>query len=51
VSGGELIKENIPQLDHVIQSYDTAFLKKETADYQQSPHGEYFILMKTQVLI
>jgi hypothetical protein len=23
----------IPQLDHVIQSYDTAFLKKETADY------------------
>ena len=26
-------KENIPQLHHVIQSYDTAFLKKETADY------------------
>ena len=25
--------ENIPQLHHVIQSYDTAFLKKETADY------------------
>ena len=25
--------ENIPQLQHVIQSYDTAFLKKETADY------------------
>ena len=24
---------NIPQLQHVIQSYDTAFLKKETADY------------------
>jgi len=23
----------IPTLDHVIQSYDTAFLKKETADY------------------
>ena len=26
-------KENIPPLHHVIQSYDTAFLKKETADY------------------
>ena len=26
-------KETIPQLQHVIQSYDTAFLKKETADY------------------
>jgi len=25
--------ENIPKLQHVIQSYDTAFLKKETADY------------------
>jgi predicted phage terminase large subunit-like protein len=25
--------ENIPQLQHVIQSYDTAFLKKESADY------------------
>jgi len=25
--------ETIPQLHHVIQSYDTAFLKKETADY------------------
>ena len=25
--------EEIPQLSHVIQSYDTAFLKKETADY------------------
>ena len=25
--------EEIPQLHHVIQSYDTAFLKKETADY------------------
>ena len=25
--------ENIPTLHHVIQSYDTAFLKKETADY------------------
>jgi predicted phage terminase large subunit-like protein len=26
-------KETIPPLHHVIQSYDTAFLKKETADY------------------
>ena len=26
-------KETIPPLQHVIQSYDTAFLKKETADY------------------
>jgi len=26
-------KDYIPRLDHVIQSYDTAFLKKETADY------------------
>ena len=26
-------KDYIPQLSHVIQSYDTAFLKKETADY------------------
>ena len=26
-------KETIPPLEHVIQSYDTAFLKKETADY------------------
>jgi len=25
--------DEIPQLQHVIQSYDTAFLKKETADY------------------
>jgi predicted phage terminase large subunit-like protein len=26
-------KESIPPLQHVIQSYDTAFMKKETADY------------------
>ena len=25
--------DDIPPLYHVIQSYDTAFLKKETADY------------------
>ena len=27
--------EDILQLHHVIQSYDTAFLKKQTADYQR----------------
>jgi len=26
-------EDNIPPLEHVIQSYDTAFMKKETADY------------------
>ena len=26
-------KEELPALQHVIQSYDTAFMKKETADY------------------
>ena len=26
-------KENLPKLLHVIQSYDTAFSKKESADY------------------
>ena len=26
-------KEHMPRLEHVIQSYDTAFMKKETADY------------------
>jgi predicted phage terminase large subunit-like protein len=26
-------RDYIPKLEHVIQSYDTAFLKKETADY------------------
>ena len=26
-------KDYIPTLEHVIQSYDTAFMKKETADY------------------
>lgn len=26
-------KDYMPRLDHVIQSYDTAFMKKETADY------------------
>ena len=26
-------RDHIPKLEHIIQSYDTAFLKKETADY------------------
>jgi len=26
-------KEDMPMLEHIIQSYDTAFMKKETADY------------------
>ena len=26
-------KDYVPPLEHVIQSYDTAFMKKETADY------------------
>ena len=26
-------KEELPPLQHVIQSYDTAFMKKETADF------------------
>ena len=26
-------KDELPYVDYVIQSYDTAFLKKETADY------------------
>ena len=26
-------KEHMPRLEHVIQSYDTAFMKKETADF------------------
>ena len=34
MSGGESGQHDwIPTLHHVIQSYDTAFLKKETADY------------------
>jgi len=26
-------KDTLPKLEHIIQSYDTAFMKKETADY------------------
>jgi hypothetical protein len=26
-------QDYVPPIEHVIQSYDTAFLKKETADY------------------
>ena len=30
--------EKIPQLEYVIQSYDTAFSKRETADFSAIPH-------------
>ena len=46
MSGGEYLANTIgyQHLHHVIQSYDTAFLKKETADYSVlSPHGEFSI--------
>ena len=33
MSGGIYNKDDIPPLQHVIQSYDTAFLKKQSADY------------------
>ena len=26
-------KDGLPAIEHVIQSYDTAFMKKQTADY------------------
>ena len=47
-------KKELPPLAHVIQSYDTAFLKKETADYsaittwgvfQTEDHGPQLILV------
>ena len=41
----------IPTLHHVIQSYDTAFLKKKQQTFLQSPHGVYFIQMKINQLI
>ena len=28
-------EEELPPLEHVIQSYDTAFMKKQTADFLQ----------------
>ena len=38
--------EDIPQLHHVIQSYDTAFLKKKQQTTLLLLHGVYFIQMK-----
>ena len=38
-------KNYIPPLKHVIQSYDTAFLKKETADYSAITTWGVFILL------
>jgi hypothetical protein len=36
-------EDEVPDLIHVIQSYDTAFSKKETADYSVLlQHGAYF---------
>ena len=36
-------EDHIPKLHHVIQSYDTAFLKKETADYSAiTPWGVFY---------
>ena len=33
MNGGKNGTKNFPYVEYVIQSYDTAFLKKETADY------------------
>ena len=41
-------KDYIPDLAHVIQSYDTAFLKKKQQTIQLSLHGVYSIQMRTQ---
>ena len=37
-------KEKLPELQHVIQSYDTAFSKKETADYSAITTWGVFLL-------
>ncbi len=41
-------KDWIPHLEHVIQSYDTAFLKKETADYSAITTWGVFYLNEDQ---
>ena len=38
----------IPPLQHVIQSYDTAYLKKETADFSASLPGAYLSLIEDE---
>ena len=37
-------EEFLQDVTYVIQSYDTAFLKKETADFSAITTWEYFIL-------
>jgi hypothetical protein len=44
-------KDYIPELYHVIQSYDTAFLKKEQPIILLLLHGVYFIQILIQDLI
>ena len=39
-------KEDIPPLHHVIQSYDTAFMKKESATILLLQRGVFFIYQK-----
>ena len=43
--------DSIPQLQHVIQSYDTAFLKKKLQIIQLSPLGVFGILVRMKGLI
>ena len=43
--------KDIPTLKHVIQSYDTAFSKKETADYSELLHGEYSRLTMEHLML
>ena len=49
--GGYGIKIGYHTLHHVIQSYDTAFLKKETADYSAITTWGVFYPMKINLLI
>ena len=42
--------EDIPQLHHVIQSYDTAFKKRRQLITLLLPHGEYSIHQRIVVL-
>ena len=43
--------DHMPKLEHIIQSYDTAFMKKETADYSAITTWGVFKKMKTHQLI
>ena len=42
-------KEELPALQHVIQSYDTAFMKKSSADY--SAITTWGVLDLTKILV